>query len=148
MFASLLLFAATGCESDDEPANPYIEPSYVSIAGIWRLSSWNNEEQGDSPYMYIVFDRAERTFEMYQNTDSGKSRYITGTYDLTTDEDGITTIKGIYDHAAGFWNHSYFVQKMTATEMTWVITDNADDVSIYTRCDKIPEDILNGTRSL
>lgn len=148
MLASLLLFAAASCESNDEPSLPYIEPTYVNMAGTWRLSAWNGVELGDSPYMYIVFNRAEHTFDMYQNLDSGKSRHITGTYELITNEDGITTVKGIYDHAAGFWSHDYFVRNMTDSQMTWVVTDNDNDVSVYTRCSDIPEDILNGTRAL
>ena len=30
--------------------------------------------------------------------------------------------------------------------MKWTVKDNAEDVSVYTRCAEIPEDILNGSK--
>lgn len=148
VLATMLLLAVAGCESNEDIGSHYLEPNYTNIAGIWRLSSWNGAEQTDSPYMYLVLDRGERTIEIYQNLDSGKSRYITGTYRLNKDEDGNITIKGTYDHASGFWAHDYFVTEMSSEKMSWITTDNPNDVSVYMRCDEIPEDILSGTRAL
>ena len=146
--AALLLFTAAGCQSDEDPCTPFLDPTYGNMAGTWRLSAWNGVEQGDSPDMYIIFDRKEQAFSMYQNHDSGKSRYITGSFELVRDKNEHFVIKGIYDHASGFWSHDYFITAMTASQMTWIATDNPSDVSVYTRCDAVPEEIINGTRAL
>lgn len=147
LLASLVLFTAVACESDEDTTGPkYLEVTYANIAGTWKLTSWNDVEQTENPYMYLVLDRKEHKFDMYQNLDSGKSRHITGTYTLVMEDDRMI-IKGMYDHASGFWNHDYFISELGLEQMTWTITDNENDISVYTRCETIPEDVINGTRA-
>lgn len=149
LLGAFMFFGAIACEKE-EPIEKieYLSPSYVTMAGTWKLSQWNGNEQGDTPYFYIELDRRDHIFTIYQNIDSGKSRKITGTYEIITDEYGVSTIKGVYDHASGFWNHDYFVSELTVENMTWVASDDENDKSIYTRCDSIPEEIVLGTKTL
>lgn len=143
---AMLLFAVSACESDKESTPGDLDVTYANISGTWKLTSWNGIEQTESPYMYLILDRKEHTFEMYHNMDSGKSQHTSGVYELTMKDERVV-VKGMYDFASGFWNHDYYVSGMTADQMTWTITDNANDVSVYTRCAAIPEDVLNGTRA-
>lgn len=148
LLASLLLFTVTSCSDSDDPVSEFLEVTNTNLSGTWKLSSWNETEQGDNPYMYIVFNHRDNTFEMYQNMDSGKSRYITGVYQLVLKDGERPVIKGYYDHGTGSWSHDYHITQMTDSQMTWTITNNPDDVSVYTRADDIPEDVVNGTRGL
>lgn len=151
LFRMLLLLLPLGfgaCEDDhsyfdDTPK----EIAYSEIAGCWQLTQWNGTAMNDSRYFYITFDRMERTFEIYQNFDSAKSRRLTGTYTLEYNEDDGNSITGIYDHASGNWNHDYRVATQADGTMIWTTKDDDTDVSVYTRCEAVPEEIINGTRS-
>lgn len=147
----LLAFLPLGfgaCEDDhsyfdDTPK----EIAYSEIAGCWQLTQWNGSSMDDSRYLYITLDRKERTFEIYQNFDSAKSRRLTGIYTLGYDENEGNSITGIYDHASGNWNHDYLIGIQSDGSMIWTAKDDAMDISVYTRCNAVPEDIINGTRS-
>lgn len=70
-----------------------------------------------------------------------------GIYTLEYDENEGNTITGLYDHASGFWNHIYRIDRFTEESMTWIVKDDLSDISVYTRCEAVPDDILNGTRA-
>ena len=148
LFLALLPFGFGACDDDhsyfdDAPK----EISYSEVAGCWQLTQWNGTALDDSRYFYITLDRRDKTFEIYQNFDSAKSRRLTGTYTLTYDEEKGNTISGIYDHASGAWNHDYRIDGPERETMTWTVLDDPTDVSVYTRCESVPEDIRNGTRA-
>ena len=50
--------------------------------------------------------------------------------------------------ACGFWNNSYLISELEADRMVWTVLEDAEDVSVYVRCEKVPEDIMNGTRAI
>lgn len=152
MFSKLIVLAFALCSfwacNDDDSKVSLPEPvTYAKVAGIWQLTQWNGEALNDSRYCYIVLGRSEHTIDMYQNFDSSKSRHITGTYSLKDDEDLGTLIEGVYDHGSGFWNNTYIISNITDKTMTWVVSTDPPDVTVYTRCASVPEDVLNGTRS-
>lgn len=120
---------------------------HSQIAGTWCLTAWNGADVTEGLYFYLTLDSKEKRFEIYQNFDSAKARHLTGTYTLTYDEKDGNTIDGIYDHASGAWSHAYRIGDFTQESMSWTVEDDASDVSVYTRCDGVPEDILNGTRT-
>lgn len=151
----LLATALCACDKDDAPAGPTTLPvNYANIAGTWRLTEWNGEPMNDGRYYYMIIGRKPdeetglRPLEIYQNIDSDKSRHLTSTYELETDEDSGTVISGVYDHSAGFWNNSYVITGLEADRMIWTVEDDPSDISVYIRCEAIPGDILNGTRAV
>lgn len=153
--ALAIALIACACNDDDNPApDPGFAVNYANIAGVWQLTEWNGEPVNDTRYCYMIITRkadeetGRRPMEVYQNLDSSKSRYLTSTYELTEDEDLGVVISGLYDHSSGFWNRDYIVGDLTAGSMVWTVTDDPADVSVYTRCEAVPEDILNGTRAL
>ena len=129
--------------TDDTPK----KIAHSQIAGTWQLTAWNGAEINDGLYFYITLESRGKTFEIHQNFDSAKARHLTGIYTLEYDEKEGNTITGIYDHASGAWGHAYRIGDLTQENMTWVVKDDASDISVYTRCDGVPEDIANGTRS-
>lgn len=149
-----LMFLSACSDKEETPAPQDLPVNYANIAGTWRQTEWNGEQMNDQRYLYIVIERKpddktkRRSFEIYQNIDSNKSRHLTSTYELETDEDLGPIIRGIYDHSSGFWNSSYLITDLNEDTMTWTVEDDPSDVSVYKRCESIPEDILNGTRSV
>ena len=87
------------------------------------------------------FDRKDRTFEMYQNTDSFSTRYITGRYYIYVDGNAGSVIRGDYDFGNGAWAHRYIVTNLTENRMVWTALDDSKYVDVYVRCD-IPAAIL------
>ena len=49
-----------------------------------------------------------------------------------------------YDYSAGDWQHRYIVTDFSKTQMIWTAKDDRSDISVYERCDGIPEDITGG----
>ena len=153
LLAVALAFAA--CDNSDDPVQEISLPvTYANIAGTWRLEQWNGTATNQDRYCYLVIERRPddetglRVLKMYTNIDSDKAHLVTSTYELTEDEkSGATIISGLYDYGAGFWTNSYIVN-LTNDQMTWTVTDDAHDVSVYVRCNEVPEDIQNGTRAL
>lgn len=153
MLAAALLMAA--CNDDDTIVEPqYLPATYANVAGTWQLAEWNGEKLDEERYCYLVIHRrpddetGERTLEIYANIDSDKSHHTTSIYELEEDEDLGTIISGMYDHSAGFWNNSYVISGLEANRMVWTVTDDDSDVSVYVRCESVPDDIVAGTRSV
>ena len=61
-----------------------------------------------------------------------------------TDEELGAIIYGNYDYSAGDWQHRYIVTDFSKTQMIWTAKDDRSDISVYERCDGIPEDITGG----
>ena len=141
-FLALMAVAMlTACNNDDEYQEPTLDVTPNNIAGSWRLESWSAGELAEGSYVYIEFERADRTFTMYQNLDSAEARTLTGRYYIENAADAGAIIRGNYDHGVGEWSHRYYVRNLTADSMTWVAKDNADDVTVYVRCE-IPAELV------
>lgn len=152
LFGFVILALALGglCSCDEE--HSYVDDTpakitYSQVAGTWQLTLWNGSDLREGLYFYVVLDSRDHAFEIYQNFDSGKSRRLTGVYTLEYDETAGNFISGLYDHASGFWNHTYRIEGFTDEGMTWIVRDDPQDISVYTRCEAVPDDILDGTRA-
>ena len=151
MFNRLLLMAAmvvamVACTEKDDPSlelkEPQLEVTRNNISGAWTLESWKGAPLADGSYVYIDFERSDRTYTMWQNIDSAPARKITGIYNIEIDEELGAVIRGNYDFGNGDWAHRYIVTSLTASQMIWVAKDNAEDVSVYVRC-QIPDELLD-----
>ena len=132
--ALLVMFACT----DKIETPKYLDVTPNNISGSWRLESSCGQALAEGTYVYIDFDRKERSFEMFQNTDSFSTRYITGRYFIYTDAEAGAIIRGDYNYGNGEWAHRYVVSDLTSKRMTWTALDNSDYVDVYVRCE-IPD---------
>ncbi|MBR4968825.1 MAG: lipocalin family protein [Alistipes sp.] len=133
--------AAFGCSEPDNNGTIFLDVTHNNIKGVWRLESYDNGVQlAQGSYYYIVFDRAERTFVSYDNTESMEVCKRTGRYDIYTD--GAAIIFGDYDYGLGpnDWEHRYYVRNLTTDSMQWVATDDESIVQVYVRAE-LPEGI-------
>ncbi|MBE6186235.1 MAG: hypothetical protein E7142_02665 [Rikenellaceae bacterium] len=139
-FYMMLAIALISCSDDEEYVEPILDVTTNNIAGEWCLESWNDAPLAEGSYVYISFERADRTYTLYQNVDSAPARTLTGRYYINTDMELGAVIRGDYDFGVGEWTHRYVVKDLTAKSMTWIAKDNPDDVSVYVRCE-IPEQV-------
>lgn len=148
MVIALLACNFTACSSDDDaPEEKEIEVTPANIHGTWKLVEWNNGEQvPEGVYCYIVFDRKEQTFKMYQNYDSMYGRFISGTFYIKNDPYQGYIIKGYYDNGVGDWQNSYIVNRLLPSgTMTWTVQGDATNVCRYERCSEVPSEIIKET---
>lgn len=140
---SLLVAAFGFVACDDKPVDP-IEPQLEvtanNIAGEWQLTEWKGAPLAEGSYVYISFDRRERTYKLYQNLDSFSTRELTGAFFIEIDPERGAVIRGNYDYDRGDWANRYYVISLTASEMVWASNNNVVDQSVYTRT-TIPAEI-------
>lgn len=138
---SLFALGFVACDDEPEvPAEPQLEVTANNIAGEWKLSEWKGAQLAEGSYVYLSFDRRERTFVIYQNLDSFSTRELTGSFYIEMDPELGAVIRGSYDYDRGDWAHRYLVKSLTTNEMVWVAKDDAEDQSIYVRAE-IPAEI-------
>ena len=124
------------CACTDSVEHPkYLDVTPNNISGSWRLESTCGEALAEGCYVYINFDRKERSFEIFQNTDSFSTRYITGRYFIYTDEMAGAVIRGDYDYGNGAWQHRYIISDLTSKRMVWTALDDSSCVDVYVRCE-------------
>lgn len=144
LLKSLMLLAvvvlAACSEKEYSSQSGQLEVTRNNIAGEWQLSLWNGAPLAEGSYLYIDFERSDRTYTLWQNIDSAPVRVLTGLYNIDVDEELGAIIRGSYDYGNGFWAHRYIVKSLTANEMVWVAKDDPEDVSLYVRT-QIPEEI-------
>lgn len=147
--ALFIMFAVgfMACNKDNEEPVVYETVNYATINGTWMLTEFNGKALEEGQYVYITFNRKEHTFEMYDNMGSMYSHKSTGTFEITEDDELGYILTGEYDFSHDLWNE-YIVSEMTDETMKWTVKDNAEDVSVYTKCAEVPEDVLAGSRSL
>ena len=143
-FAALLsALALLGACDDDMYVTP-LEVTNNNIAGTWQLAEWNGAPLAEGSFVYIEFIRKDAKYVMYQNLDSFGARKLTGRFAIETDEELGAIIYGNYDYSAGDWQHRYIVTDFSKTQKIWTAKDDRSDISVYERCDGIPEDITGG----
>ncbi len=130
-----------GACTDKVETTEFLDVTPNNISGSWRLESTCGSALAEGCYVYIDFDRKERSFEIYQNTDSFSTRYITGRYFIYTDDEAGSVIRGDYDYGNGSWTHRYVVSDLTSKRMVWRALDDPDYVDVYVRCE-IPAHLL------
>lgn len=143
----MLAVGFVSCNNESEEPVVYENVNYSTISGTWMLTEFNGKALEEGQYVYITFNRKEHTFEMYDNMGSMYSHKSTGTFEITEDDEIGYILTGEYDFSHDACKE-YVVSEMTAETMKWTVKDDAEDVSVYTRCAEIPEDVLNGSRSL
>ena len=141
---SVLLIGFSACSDDEDvPVVPTLDVNYANLNGVWSLTEWNGNPMDGDVYCYIVFDRRNHTFKLYQKFDSTYARCITGEFQLEEDDDWGFVISGTYDYGMGDWNHEYIISDLLATgSMTWTVKGDDTDVCIYTRCDGVPAEVI------
>lgn len=146
--ALFIMFAVgfAACDKDNEEPVVYETVNYATINGTWMLTELNGKALEEGQYVYITFNRKEHTFEMYDNMGSMYSHKSTGTFEITEDDELGYVLTGEYDFSRDPWKE-YIVSEMTEETMKWTVKDDAEDVSVYTRCAEVPEDVLAGSRS-
>lgn len=136
------LFCFSSCE-DDEPVIPTLEVTPANLEGTWKLAEWNGASLDEGTYCYVIFNRKEQTFEMYQKFDSMYARHITGSFSIENNPYLGYIISGVYDYGNGDWNNKYIVTDLLESgSMIWTAKDDENDVNKYIRCDKVPEEII------
>ncbi len=138
-FATIVLSVLCACSEKIETPQ-YLDVTTNNISGSWRLDSSCGETLAEGCYVFIDFDRKERSFELFQNTDSFSTRYITGRYFIYTDEEAGAVIRGDYDYGSKPWTHRYIVTDLTSKRMVWTALDDPNYFDVYVRCD-IPVEI-------
>lgn len=141
VFSWVLLLCAA-CEEDKSYVDPGLEVTPNNIAGVWKVAQWSGETLAEGCYVYIEFTRRDRTFTIYQNLDSFTARRITGAFHIDTDAELGAIIRGQYDYGNGDWRHRYIVRDLMQDRMTWIAVDDQEDVTVYERCDAIPDYVL------
>ncbi len=132
----------TSCD-DDEAVIPALEVTPANLNGTWKLSEWNGKPLAEGIYCYVIFNRREQTFEMYQKFDSMYARYITGDFSIKDDLYLGAVISGVYDYGNGSWNNEYIITDLLSSgSMIWTAKDNENDINKYVRCEKVPEEIV------
>ncbi len=143
ILAAFLLSSCT--EKQTEPVKESFLPvTPANISGSWQLTEWNGTALPEGRYFYIEFIRRDKTFASYENTSSHLTRKETGKFNILDDENsGSPVIAGRFDNSMGQeWNNRYIVTELTSKRMVWTVVGNPDDVSVYTRIDSIPAEIL------
>ena len=139
-----MLLTMASCNGKDDIAEPGLDVTAHNIAGVWSLAGWSGGELAEGTYLYIEFTRRDQLFTLYDNLSSFSAHSRTGRYNITIDDtQGAAVIRGLYDYGLGDWQHRYIVTGLTATQMTWTAVDDPDDVSVYRRCDAVPQEILD-----
>lgn len=150
IFGFILCFALaigfTACSEDETPQVEVVNVNTSYLDGAWSLNEVDGVSLGEGTYLYLSFDRKENTFVMYHNLESMYSQRFTGTWSLTEDEDLGILLTGEYDYDLGEWA-TYIATALDANTLHLVNKENPEDVRVYTRCESIPEDVVNGSRS-
>ena len=137
-----VVLTAVSCEKNPSDVVPTLEVTANNISGIWQLSEWSGHTLEEGTYVYLEITRRNQLFTIYDNLDSFSAVKSTGRYNIITDDEHGAVIRGQYDYGKGDWRHRYIIRDLTKSSMTWVALDDADDISVYVRCDAIPEEIL------
>ena len=144
-YITLLFAALTLCscvKNETEQSEPLVDVTPVNLAGVWMLTSFDGGATlQESDYVYICFDRSDRTYTIYQNIGTMYGEVKSGRYFVETDPMFGAVIRGNYgtDEYNFFdWSHRYIVE-LRATTMRWTATDDRQNVSVYTRVDAMPE---------
>jgi hypothetical protein len=140
LFAALMLCSCV--KNETEQSEPLVDVTPVNLAGVWMLTSFDDGATlQESDYVYICFDRSDRTYTIYQNIGTMYGEVKSGRYFVETDPMLGAVIRGNYgtDEYNFFdWSHRYIVE-LRATTMRWTATDDRQNVSVYTRVDALPE---------
>ena len=137
--ALVAMVVMVGCSEPDNNGTLYLDVTHNNIKGTWRMESFESGKPlAEGSYYYISFNRAERTFVSYDNTESMGLRKRSGRFDIVTD--GAAVIYGDFDYSIGpsDWVHRYYVRNLTAERMEWYAIDDESINLTFVRAE-LPE---------
>ena len=136
LFLLLMTTAFVACSSESEEVkSAELDVTARNLDGNWQLASLNGEAISGDAFFYIVLERIDTKFEIYDNIESGVATSSTGVYTLTK-EDNQWVISGVYDNTFSRpWNNKYIITSLTKTEMVWQ-TVGKDEVQVFVKVDQ------------
>lgn len=145
IMASALLIS--GCDNTDNESNNKKElnkgVTYYTINGAWQLTEWNDAPLAADTHLYILLDRTNQHFEMWDNFDSMYSTMRSGSFTLTTDELGRSVISGWYDYGVGDWTNDYIVELNAERDNMLWSSVSGNETMQFVKIDKIPDNSDN-----
>lgn len=140
LVGALMTISCTDNKDESQPMPEYLDVNANNISGSWQLKLWNGNELEEGTEMYIHFVRNDQTYQMWQTMDSFNDipHYVTGEFNIVTDEENGAVINGKYDNDEGLWQHRYSVKDLTADQMLWVAVDDSQFTQLFVRVDEIP----------
>lgn len=135
IFATAIAVLHTGCTK-----NSVETVADRSVVGNWHLSSWDGESQTDfDVYMELNEDTS---FNLYQKVETSTYKRYSGTFSA---DNGV--LSGTYSDGIQ-WGSSYSYEVSADGETLTMTSDSGNGiVSVYTRIDLIPEDVINSPQS-
>lgn len=140
-----LMTTFTACEKPIEEI-PALEVNYINLDGTWQLAEWNDAPLAEGTWLYIVLDRKEHTFKVYDNLNSMYPYLSTGVFGITNDWRVGDIISGTYDYGKGAWGHEYIVTDLYQESMLWTAKDDATDKQKFVRVAEVPAEIVEAVR--
>lgn len=143
IFISFLVFLNfVACNHNDEAGPEALEVTPANLHGSWKLVEWNGSPLQEGSFLYITFNRKDKTYIMLDKLSSMYPNRKTGNFEIEKDEKIGYIINGDYDFGNGKWNNSYIVTDILANgTMVWTVKGDRSDTQKFERCDKIPSEI-------
>ena len=121
----------------DEPAVPAMEVTPNNISGTWKLQEINGTPVADGLFMYLELIRRDKKFAFHENISGSQTvvNHRTGRFDIFEGD----VITFLYDGSMSEYGKKYQITELTENKMVWVREDDKDEISVYVRCESIPE---------
>lgn len=131
-----------GCNNDGDvelTQKPNKAVTYYTIDGVWMLEEWNGAPLTGGTLLYVVLDRKEHRFEMWDNLNSMYPTMNSGSFQLSVDEMSRDIISGWYDYGVGDWTNEYVVElNAEGDRMVWRAVAS-DEVMAFVEVDELPK---------
>ena len=133
---------AAGCDKgihEEQTKSPNKAVTYYTIDGVWMLEQWNGAPLAEGTLLYVVLDRKEHRFEMWDNLASMYPTMRSGGFLLSVDEMSRDIISGWYDYGVGDWTNDYIVElSAEGDRMLWRAV-SSDEQMQFVEVDALPE---------
>ena len=133
---------AAGCDKgthEEQAKSPNKAVTYYTIDGVWMLEQWNGAPLAEGTLLYVVLDRKEHRFEMWDNLASMYPTMRSGGFLLSVDEMSRDIISGWYDYGVGDWTNDYIVElSAEGDRMLWRAV-SGDEQMQFVEVDALPE---------
>ena len=133
---------AAGCDKgnhEEQTKSPNKAVTYYTIDGVWMLEQWNGAPLAEGTLLYVVLDRKEHRFEMWDNLASMYPTMRSGGFLLSVDEMSRDIISGWYDYGVGDWTNDYIVElSAEGDRMLWRAV-SGDEQMQFVEVDALPE---------
>lgn len=132
-----VILSLAACTKETTVSDNQLPVTSDNISGTWQLSEFNGSPLADGLYMYLELVRRDRKFSFYENISGSENVTVpkSGRFDFFGDR----VISFLYDNSMSSYGKKYEIVSLTKDRMVWVRQDNKDEVSVYVRCETIPE---------